>query len=181
MVFYSAETLKCTGCSEIYHFPVRDHFFYSEGDLDMNPENVYSSPAFHRVLRVRAWCIDCNRPTLAERIPSTREFMNAAALARLPPGTHDIDDELIYMEAGERRFLFEKLTSRASRGRCLACGSKDWLRLDIVNGKLQPPLIHEGCNSPFEWHGHVAGIIGRIAVRAYSFEGELLAEGEAVA
>jgi hypothetical protein len=179
MQFFSAESLDCTGCGETFSFPLGDRLLYTEGDLDLSPENLARSTAFHPLLAVRAWCIDCNRPTLAERIPSTREFMNAMALARIPAERRqDFFDDLLDIGADEQRFLFEKLTSRASRPKCLLCGSKDWLRLDVENLVLQPSLIHDTCNSPFKWHGVISGGVFRsVTVRAYSFEGELLAKG----
>jgi hypothetical protein len=181
MRFFSAESLDCTGCGESFPFPLGDNFLYTEGDLDLSPENLATSTAFHPLLAVRAWCIDCNRPTLAERIPSTREFMNAVALARIPAGLRqdiDISDDLLDIGADEQRFLFEKLTTRASRPRCLLCGSKDWLRLDVENLMLKPSLIHDTCNSPFKWRGVISGgTYRRVTIRAYSFEGQLLAKG----
>src|SRR2546427_12139831 len=95
-MFCTSETLKCTGCSQVFALPLGDHFVCSEGDLDLSSENLARSTAFHPVLRRRAWCVRCNSPVLVERLPSVREFMNAAALTRSSSISKPyIDDELL--------------------------------------------------------------------------------------
>lgn len=48
-------SLKCTGCSETFVLPLEEHCVYTTGDLDRSAPNLWESPAFHRVLRRRAW------------------------------------------------------------------------------------------------------------------------------
>jgi hypothetical protein len=181
-MFWTAEVLKCTGCCESYSLPVRDIFVYSLGSVDLSPENLSKPGLFPGILRARAWCFRCAKPVLAERIPSTREFMNAVAILRSGTAKKSgIDDEMLERSVEELQVLFEKLKYRKSPGRCLSCGTTEWSGFEVVNGKIVPELVHdEPCNSSFEWNGFIAGVIGRLKVRAYSFEGELLAEGEVV-
>ena len=180
-MFCTDETLKCTGCSQVFAFPLGDHCVYSTGDLDLSHKNLAESPAFHPVLRRRAWCVKCDSPVLVERLPSTVEFMNAAALARSSSTSKPcIDDELIWLPLEEQQFLFGRLSTRTSNARCLQCGSTEWFGIEVIDGKLQPPLLHQNCNSPLEWRGIIASVVrraGTVKVRAYSFNGELLAEG----
>lgn len=180
-MFYTGESLKCTGCSEVFHLPLEIHCVYTTGDLDLSSPNIWESSAFHRLLRRRAWCLDCDRFSLVERIPTVQEFMNAAAITR---STSDekpyIDDELLELSVGEQKFLFERLSSRTKPARCLSCGSTKWVPLQVGDGKLEPALLHQACNSDLHWSGFIASYIrkaGTLKVRAYSFEGELLGEG----
>jgi len=50
----------------------------------------------------------------------------------------------------------------------------------VEDGKLEPALLHQACNSDLHWSGLIASYlrkVGTLKVRAYSFEGELLGEG----
>ena len=179
-MFYTGESLKCTGCSETFVLPLEEHCVYTTGDLDLNAPNLWESPAFHRVLRRRAWCVDCDRFSLVERIPSVEEFMKAAAVTRRDADEKPyIDDELLQLSLEQQKLLFERLSNRTKPGRCLQCGSTRWVALDDDGGKLVPALLHERCNSDLQWSGYVASFIrraGTLKVRAYSFDGDLLAE-----
>jgi hypothetical protein len=178
-MFFTGETLKCTGCSQSFSFPLGDHCVYTTGDLNLSAANLWSSPHFHRMLRRRAWCVQCNGPVLVERVPTVNEFMQAAALMRSPADNRPaINDELLELTLDEQRFLFGKLAHRTAGARCLCCSSLEWISIEVVDGKLSPPLLHEACNSPLEWSGFIASYVRRAGftkVRAYSFDGELLA------
>jgi hypothetical protein len=180
-MFYTGESLKCTGCSEVFTLPLEDHCIYTTGDLDLSLPNLWESQAFHRLLRRRAWCIDCDRFRLVERIPTVQEFMNAAAFTRSASDEKPyIDDELLELSLEEQKFLFERLSSRTKPARCLSCGSTKWVPLELEGGKLKPALLHESCNSDLQWSGFIASYIrraGTMKVRAYSFGGDFLAEG----
>lgn len=180
-MFYTGESLKCTGCSEVFTLPLEDHCVYTTGDLELSSKNLQESTAFHRLLRRRAWCIQCDRFSLVERVPTVQEFMNAAAIARSRSDDKPyINDELLELSLDEQKFLFEKLSGRTKPARCLCCGSTKWLALEVEDGKLKPALLHESCNSDLQWSGYIGSYIrraGTLRVRAYSFEGELLAEG----
>jgi hypothetical protein len=180
-MFYTGESLKCTGCSEVFSSPLEVHCVYTTGDLDIRSPNLWESPAFRRLLRRRAWCLDCDRFSLVERVPTVQEFMNAAAFTRRQSEEKPyIDDELLELPLEELNFLFEQLSNRTRPARCLSCGSANWIPLEVENGKLEPALLHQSCNSDLQWSGIIASYIrrsGTLKVRAYSFEGELLAEG----
>lgn len=180
-MFYSTESLKCTGCSEVFTLPLEHHCVYTTGDLDLSSENLHESTAFHRLLRRRAWCIQCDRFSLVERIPTVQEFMNAAAITRSQSEDKPyMDDELLELSLDEQKFLFEHLSGRTQPARCLSCGSTKWLALEVENGKLKPALLHESCNSDLQWRGFIGSFVrraGTLKVRAYSFDGELVAEG----
>ena len=181
-MFCTGESLKCTGCECSFVFPVRDFFVYTEGDLDLSPQNLATSKELHPVLRQRAWCMRCDVAVLAERIPTSKEFMNAAALIKRGPGDRPyVDDELLELSLESISVLFERLSKRTTKGRGLECGSTDWVALEVVNGRIQPALAHEACNSDFQWVGFIAGVIGRVRIRLYSFDGEPLAESSGVA
>lgn len=179
--FCTGESLRCTGCSQSYGLPLGDINLYTDGELDLSAESINRSRAFRRVLRQRAWCVECNVPVLAERVPTAREFMNAAAIGRLDPDRRppELHDELLKLRLDEQQYLFSKFSARFAPGHCLSCGSTKWIPFDIVDGKLAPPLTHDACNSPFEWSGVISGVnlcAGYTKVRAWSFDGELLAE-----
>lgn len=180
-MFLTAESLKCTGCSDVFNLPLSDHCVYTTGDLDISAPNLWESPAFLRVLRRRAWCGGCDRFTLVERLPTVQEFMNAAAITRRVPDTVPrIDDELLELSLDSQRVLFEGLSGRTRPARCLLCGSEKWLPLEVDDGRLRPALLHERCNSDLQWSGLIASSVrraGTTTVRVYSFDGELLAHG----
>ncbi|HEY0685692.1 MAG TPA: hypothetical protein VGD45_25355 [Steroidobacter sp.] len=181
-MFYTAEKLKCEGCDAEYSLPLGPVHLYTEGDTDLSHENLESSAAFLPVLRQRAWCLGCNKPVLAERLPAMQEFMTAAAILRLPENERPpIDDELLKLTIEAIGRLFEHLSRRGSRPRCLTCGATELQPFDVQDGVLAPKLIHEACNSEFKWYGFIGGGVYRVNVRAYSFDGQLVAKSSSVA
>ena len=182
MLFHTGESLKCSGCGERFSLPLRDHYLYTEGDLDLSPANLNDSPAFHSVLKQRAWCIDCNCPVLVERLPTRQEFFNAAALLKSSKGlAEEFNDELLNIPPEELGILFNALEGRSAKPKCLLCGSPNFVPFEILaTRELAPCLLHDSCNSPLLWEGWVGGVVGPVTVRVYSFQGDLLAKAAGV-
>lgn len=181
MSYFSVETLKCTGCSVEYKLPLEQWNAYADGPVKMDAGRPDDSQVFYQLLERRAWCVECNCPVLVERVPTEQEFMNAIALKRNPKANlDDFNDDLLRLSVEDLGVLYERLSGRRSAGVCLQCGSRHWIGFEPTGrGELTPALLHDECNSPFKWSMWFGSAIrrgGTLKAKAFSFDGQLLAE-----
>jgi len=172
MGFGGGHWLKCTGCSKRFDFPESHVYQYT----DLGAVRSFDDIEGHcwSVLDLPCWCVDCNRPSFCERVPSLDELMKAAAVRRIPEGPtrHEIVDPLLDLEPESLARLVEQFASRRSKPKCLVCGLVNVLPMDAWARKT--PLLHDACGSPIELHAWIGGSIGRREFRFYSTEGDLV-------
>jgi hypothetical protein len=165
--------LSCSGCAERFDFPDGGHVYQY---TDLTAPASFDDTVGHcwPVLDLPCWCIDCNRPSYCERIPSLDDIMKAAAVQRIPEGPrrHEIDDELLYLEPEVLRHFAVTFSSRVSRPRCLVCGGAGVVAFD--EWKKETPLRHDACGSELEHHARFMSAIGRREFRYYTPEGDLV-------
>jgi hypothetical protein len=143
----SRHWLRCLECEERFSFP-NVFCTYWTGPSDMSPE-----PFGNRwipILQIEVWCASCNSPSYAERVPSVREFEDAAGLRRVAAagGTFDVRDTLLDLSEAEFLKLFEGLRDRRSPGVCVVCGGRSYVPLLSSNGRIRN-LKHEDCGGTF--------------------------------
>lgn len=179
MVRHSREWLSCTGCGDEFVFSDAGVFQYT--DLEQIADFREADGHCWSVLAVPCWCLECNRPTFAERIPTLKEFLNAAAIRRIPDGPrkHGIDDVLLYIDPWDFDQLAATLPSRTSKPTCLLCGSTSFIVIDGWQSKTT--LRHESCGSEMTFHRVIQGVIGRRDFRYYSATGKLIGSLSGVA
>lgn len=172
MVSHSRQWLSCSGCGDEFTFATDYVFQYTDlesiDDFDDTEGHSWS------VLSIPCWCIDCNRPTFAERVPSLDEVMKAAGVKRIPEGdrTHEIHDELLYLEPELLARFATMISIRVSPPRCLLCGGQSFIPIDPWDSKTG--LRHDTCGSDLKFHWQIVGSIGRREFRYYTPEGILL-------
>lgn len=179
MVSHGKEWLSCTGCEETFEFS--DAYVFQYTDLSAIADITATEGHCWPVLSIPCWCIDCNRPAYAERVPKLDEFFNAAAVQRIPEGDrkHDIDDELLYLEPELLKHLALKFSARVAKPRCLLCGGFNFVPVERWLSKTR--LRHESCGSELKAHWVIQGSIGLREFRYYTPEGTFLCSFSAVA
>jgi len=169
------ESLQCNLCRTILHFPPQT-FSYThrrqpqsenEGDFEVHP-----------ILTTRAWCIACNAPTYAERVPSFREFELATAIVRRQEDfpRNEIEDDLLDLGrefgVGALRYWQHCLSGRKVQSRCLMCGSER-----LIAGGRDVHMQHAECGGDLGLESyHFSHHPGRGPVRFYGWDGEFLWE-----
>jgi hypothetical protein len=179
VVSHSSEWLSCTGCGEI--FPFSNAYVFQYTDLPAASSIDAMEGHCWPVLAIPCWCIDCNRPAYAERIPKLDELLKAAAVRRIPEGNrrHEIDDELLSLDSELLKHFVSQFLSRVAQPRCLLCGSFHFVPVERWSSRTR--LKHEACGSELKAHWVIQGSIGRREFRYYTPEGVLLCSFSAVA
>jgi hypothetical protein len=172
------ELLACVECEEKLHFPA-DICLYRLPEVSTPPP--YERWVWLPVLTDKVWCMSCNGPRYAERIPTLKEFNTAAAVRRFPdaPRSEYVEDELLEVENDQFQFLFTHLIQRRGPGNCLACGDKSCVLLQwavdrIVNFK------HPHCGGDFRFERLFVNAISRRTFRWFDVNGQFLGEQHGV-
>lgn len=126
-----AESLFCLECEERQPFP-SDMLLYQPPGKESAP--AYRDGDWAVMLTDRVWCFDCERPAYVERIPSGREFQNAAQFRDQPDLPHPphVEDELLDLDDSQFLFLRTHLVGRRPTRRCLTCGSRSVRLLQVA-------------------------------------------------
>jgi hypothetical protein len=178
MVRHSCEWLSCSGCGEEFGFP---DAVFQYTDLESISSFAETEGHCWPVLDIPCWCVECNRPSFAERVPRLDEFMKAAAVQRIPEGIrkHEIEDELLHLEPQLLERLARTFLTRVSKPKCLLCGSQSFV--PIQRWKSKTKLLHESCGSELVFHWVIQGSIGRREFRYFNPEGVLVWSAPGVA
>ncbi|MFA0814007.1 hypothetical protein [Microbulbifer epialgicus] len=177
---YDIDSIRCFKCGEEYFFPHGPGrvYYYSLVEIESSMDRLEYKDLISVIIKP-VWCFDCEAASVAEDIPTIREFEHTYKAV-----SDGVEIEVPFCSSNipvkESQEILKSYISwkmnRVAGEKCLHCGGANFLTItEEMN------LIHDSCEDGVFCHRLAARgpFNGPIYARVYSADGEFKLEGNA--